>query len=155
MGNAYAGIGSNSESPVRDSKRKARGRGARDRKENGKDASLGKQKSIETSGEVTVVEPFGRKRIPVEEAFAELHKDPKYMAEYNTLEGHYMLAEEFIKARGKMTQEELAIALGTKQTAVSRMESERANPSFKTLERYAKATNTRLVIRFEPIQQEE
>jgi ribosome-binding protein aMBF1 (putative translation factor) len=98
-------------------------------------------------------EPSGRMCIPVEDVFAELHKDPKYMAEYNALQGHYMLVEAFIQARGKMSQEELALAMGTKQTAVSRMESERANPSFKTLERFAKATNTRLVIRFEPIQE--
>jgi DNA-binding XRE family transcriptional regulator len=97
-------------------------------------------------------EPSGRMHIPLKEAFAEWMKDPEFVKSYEADEGKWNLIWAFADARGNMTQEELAKAMGTTQTAVSRMESGRGNPSFKTMERFAKATNTRLVIRFEPIQ---
>jgi transcriptional regulator with XRE-family HTH domain len=57
-----------------------------------------------------------------------------------------------IKARGEadMTQEQVAEAMGTTQAVVARLESGKALPSTRTLERFAKATRTRLRISFEP-----
>jgi ribosome-binding protein aMBF1 (putative translation factor) len=93
-----------------------------------------------------------RKYIPVEEAFQEWRKDPGYVAAYDALEEEFALASALIKARGDadMTQEQVAAAMGTTQAFVARLESGRVLPSTRTLERFAKATHTRLRIRFEP-----
>jgi ribosome-binding protein aMBF1 (putative translation factor) len=93
-----------------------------------------------------------RKYIPVDEVFARWRKDPAYMAAYDALEEEFALAEALIKARAHadMTQEEVAKAMGTTQAVVARLESGRTMPSTRTLERFAKATHTRLRISFEP-----
>jgi transcriptional regulator with XRE-family HTH domain len=93
-----------------------------------------------------------RKYIPVEEVAKEWMKDPEFVAEYNALEDEFAMAAAFIKARGdaNMTQEEVARAMGTTQAVVARLESGRARPSTRTLERFAEATGTRLRISFEP-----
>jgi DNA-binding XRE family transcriptional regulator len=92
-----------------------------------------------------------RKFIPVEEAAKEWFKDPEFQAEYAALEEEFALAEALIKARASadMTQEQVAEAMGTTQTAVARMESGHM-PSTRTLQRFAKATGTHLHISFEP-----
>jgi transcriptional regulator with XRE-family HTH domain len=93
-----------------------------------------------------------RKFIPVEEVAKEWMKDPAFLAEYSALEHQFAMASAFIKARGNanMTQEEVAQAMGTTQAVVARLESGRAKPSTRTLERFAEATGTRLRISFEP-----
>jgi transcriptional regulator with XRE-family HTH domain len=60
-----------------------------------------------------------------------------------------------IKARAgaDMTQEQVAEAMGTTQTVIARLESGRAMPATRTLERFARATGTRLRISFEPNKQ--
>jgi ribosome-binding protein aMBF1 (putative translation factor) len=94
-----------------------------------------------------------RKFIPVEEAFEEWRKAPEYVAAYDALEEEFALASALIKARGDadMTQEQVAQAMGTTQAVVARLESGRVLPSTRTLERFAKATNTRLRISFERV----
>jgi ribosome-binding protein aMBF1 (putative translation factor) len=93
-----------------------------------------------------------RKFIPAEESFAQWKKDPKYVTEYAALEEEFALASVLIEARGNadMTQEEVAEAMGTTQAVVARLESGKVLPSTRTLERFAKATRTRLRISFEP-----
>jgi ribosome-binding protein aMBF1 (putative translation factor) len=95
---------------------------------------------------------MNRKFIPVEEAFREWHKDPKFVAAYDALEDEFAVAAALIKARGDaaMTQEQVARAMGTTQAVVARLESGKTMPSTRTLERFAKATHTRLRISFEP-----
>ena len=95
-----------------------------------------------------------RKFIPAEESFAKWKKDPKYVREYVALEEEFALASALIKARGNadMTQAEVAEAMGTTQAVVARLESGKVLPSTRTLERFAKATHTRLRISFEPQQ---
>jgi ribosome-binding protein aMBF1 (putative translation factor) len=90
------------------------------------------------------------KFIPVEESFAHWKKDPTYVAAYDALEGEFALASAMIKARGdaEMTQEQVAQAMGTTQAVVARLESGKVLPSTRTLERFAKATRTRLRISF-------
>ena len=90
--------------------------------------------------------------IPVDEAFKAWRKDPAYVAAYDALEEEFALASALIKARGDadMTQEEVAAAMGTTQAFIARLESGRGLPSTRTLERFAKATHTRLRISFEP-----
>jgi ribosome-binding protein aMBF1 (putative translation factor) len=93
-----------------------------------------------------------RKYIPVEEAVAEWRKDPDYVKAYDALEEEFALAEAFIRARAQadLTQEQVAERMGTTQAVVARLESGRVKPSTRTLERFAKATGTRLRIAFEP-----
>jgi len=89
--------------------------------------------------------------IPVEEAFREWDKDPAFRAEYDALEGEFALARALMEARGEcgMTQEQVAQAMGTTQAVVARLESGRVMPSTRTLQRFARATGTRLKIVFE------
>ncbi len=93
-----------------------------------------------------------RRFIPVEEAFKEWRKDPDYVATYDAMEEEFALASALIKARGdaEMTQEQVASAMGTTQAFVARLESGKSLPSTRTLERYARATHTKLRIHFEP-----
>jgi ribosome-binding protein aMBF1 (putative translation factor) len=95
---------------------------------------------------------MSRKSIPVGVAFAEWRQDPAYVAAYDALEEEFALAEALIKARAQadMTQEQVAQAMGTTQNVIARLESGRTMPSTRTLERFAKATHTRLRISFEP-----
>jgi ribosome-binding protein aMBF1 (putative translation factor) len=79
-------------------------------------------------------------------------KDPKYRNAYEALKEEFHLASAVIDARSRagLTQQELAKKMGTTQPVVARLESGRTRPSMRTLERLAKATGSRLVIRFEP-----
>ena len=93
-----------------------------------------------------------RKLIPAKEAFARWKKDPEFVAAYDALEAEFALASSLIKARSEagMTQEQVAQAMGTTQAVVARLESGKVLPSTRTLERFAKATHSRLRISFEP-----
>jgi DNA-binding XRE family transcriptional regulator len=93
-----------------------------------------------------------RKFIPAEESFAKWKKDPAYATAYASLEEEFALASSLIKARSEadMTQEQVAKAMGTTQAVVARLESGKVLPSTRTLERFAKATRSRLHITFEP-----
>ena len=64
----------------------------------------------------------------------------------------FEIARALIEARRSagFTQAELAARMKTTQSAVARLESGRIPPSTRTLEKVAKATGTRLRIRFEP-----
>lgn len=91
-----------------------------------------------------------RKFIPVEKSFKQWKRDPKYVAAYDALEGEFAIASAMIKARAgaDMTQEQVAKAMGTTQAVIARLESGKVLPSTRTLERFAKATRTRLRISF-------
>jgi ribosome-binding protein aMBF1 (putative translation factor) len=93
-----------------------------------------------------------RKYIPVEESFRAWRADPAFQAAYDGLADEFALASALIQARSSadMTQEQVAKAMGTTQAVVARLESGRNMPSTRTLERFAKATGTRLRIVFEP-----
>jgi ribosome-binding protein aMBF1 (putative translation factor) len=93
-----------------------------------------------------------RKFIPATEAFARWRKNPAFVAAYDAIEEEFALASSLIKARSEadMTQEQVAEAMGTTQAVIARLESGRVRPSTRTLDRFAKATKTRLRISFEP-----
>ena len=95
---------------------------------------------------------MSRKFIPVEEVAKEWMKRPEFVAAYDALEDEFAMAAALIKARADadMTQEDVAKAMGTTQAGVARLEGGRAKPSTRTLERFAKATRTKLRISFEP-----
>ena len=92
-----------------------------------------------------------KKRLLASEAFAEWREDPQYLKAYNALEEEFALAEALIKARAqaRMTQEDVARAMGTTQAVIARLESGRTMPSTRTLQRFAEATGTKLRIHFE------
>lgn len=77
-------------------------------------------------------------------------KNPKIKAEYDKLQPEFALIQAMIDARvqKRVTQEELAHKIGTKQSVISRLESGRANPTVAFLKKFAAALNTRLEIRF-------
>ncbi len=77
-------------------------------------------------------------------------KNPKIKVEYDKLQPEFALIQAMIDARvqTRVTQEELAKKIGTKQSVISRLESGRANPSVGFLKKLAAALNTRLEIRF-------
>jgi transcriptional regulator with XRE-family HTH domain len=80
-------------------------------------------------------------------------KEPKYRKAYENLDEEFRLASALIEARARagLTQEELAQRMKTKQAVIARLESGRAKPSTRTLERIAEATGHRLRISFEPL----
>ncbi len=88
---------------------------------------------------------------------ADLHRrwsvDPAYRAAYDALDEEFALVASVIEARmrSKLTQEQIAMRMGTTQAVVARLESGRSMPSTRTLERFAKATGTKLRITFEPV----
>ena len=92
------------------------------------------------------------KTIPAEELFSRWRKQPAYRVAFESLGEEYAVAAALIAARSHagLTQAELAERMGTTQSAVARMESGRARPSTRTLEKVAQATGTRLSVKFEP-----
>lgn len=91
-----------------------------------------------------------RKSIPAREIFAELRKDPEYVAEYDALEEEFALIEALIEARStaNLTQEQVAERMHTSQSYVAKLEGGRINPTMKALKRYAEATGTKLRFNF-------
>ncbi|MBI3443306.1 helix-turn-helix transcriptional regulator [Candidatus Woesebacteria bacterium] len=81
----------------------------------------------------------------------EVLKNPKIKAEYDKLEPEFAVITAILEARVKkhMTQERLAKKIGTKQSAIARIESGNANPSIGFLQKLAEALGKKLVIRFE------
>jgi transcriptional regulator with XRE-family HTH domain len=86
--------------------------------------------------------------------FDTLHKkwmrDPEYRKEYEALEEEFALIEA--RARAGLSQAQLAKRMKTTQSAIARLESGRAKPSTRTLQRFAEATGHRLKITFEPVE---
>ena len=87
---------------------------------------------------------------------ADLHEkwseDPEYRVAYDRLGPEFEVARALIEARSRagLTQSELAERMETTQSVVARLESGRARPSTRTLEKFARATGTRLRIAFDP-----
>ena len=88
---------------------------------------------------------------------AELHRrwsrDAKYQAAYEALGEEFALARTLIEARTRagLTQSQLAGRMKTSQSYVARLEGGKVRPSTDALERFARATGTRLRISFEPV----
>ena len=55
-----------------------------------------------------------------------------------------------VRTRAGMTQEQVANRMKTTQAVIARLEGGGSKPSTRTLERYAKATGSRLRITLEP-----
>ncbi len=79
-------------------------------------------------------------------------KDPDYKTAYDALGEEFQLARALIEARTRvgLSQTQLARRMKTSQSYVARLEGGKVHPSTDALERFAKATGTRLRITFEP-----
>ena len=87
----------------------------------------------------------------LEEATAELMKDPEFRKTWEANAPRYDLVEALIKLRrtAGLTQEQLAERVGMKKQAITRIENKAGNLTLKTLARIAAATGTDFSIRFE------
>jgi len=92
------------------------------------------------------------KRTRVDDLHKEWSKNPRYRREYAALEEEFALAAALIEARSRagLTQAQVADRMQTTQAVVARLEGGGSKPSTRTLEKYAKATGSRLKISFEP-----
>lgn len=93
-----------------------------------------------------------KQRIRVDDLHKEWMTDPGYRREYQALGEEFSLTAALIEARSRagLTQEQVAARMNTTQAVVARLEGGGSKPSTRTLEKYAKATGTRLRISFEP-----
>ncbi len=82
---------------------------------------------------------------------AELLRRPAYKRAHDELEFEFQLIRAVIDARIRkgVTQEKLAKKMGTKQSAIARMESGNANPSVAFLEKLASALGSKLIIQIQ------
>ncbi|HCR81162.1 MAG: Helix-turn-helix domain protein [Candidatus Pacebacteria bacterium GW2011_GWB1_47_8] len=89
--------------------------------------------------------------IPWSEFRKELLSDPEVKAYHDALQPEFDLICQILDKRleKNMTQKDLAEKIGTKQSAISRLESFDANPSFKFLKKVAKAFDAKLVVQFQ------
>lgn len=80
----------------------------------------------------------------------ELLKDPKVKKEYDRLGPEFAIISQIIdlRAKKKLTQKALAKKLGTKQSAIARLESGNYNPTLEFLQKTAEALGRKLVISF-------
>jgi DNA-binding XRE family transcriptional regulator len=87
---------------------------------------------------------------PFRELVDEWMKDPKFRETYENTPLEFILMLEVSRARARsgLTQAEIARRMGTTQSAVARLETERL-PSLSTLKRYAEAVGAKLVVRLE------
>lgn len=78
----------------------------------------------------------------------ELLSDSEVKKEYDRLAPRYALISEVIAARIKkgMTQQQLAAKMGTKQSAIARLEGGNVNPSFDFLEKIARVLGSKLTV---------
>ena len=86
----------------------------------------------------------------LEQFETDLRRDPELRARLDESETEYLLAREVLSARlaARMTQAELARAIGTSQSRVSKWERGEEAPRVDALRRIAKATGRRLEVRF-------
>ena len=79
------------------------------------------------------------------EAFA---KDPELKKAYDALELEYSIITQVIQKRLEkgLTQKQLAEKIGTKQSAIARLEGGNTNPSVAFLEKVAKALGSKLQV---------
>lgn len=80
----------------------------------------------------------------------ELENDIALKNEFNALQPEYEIIRKLIETRIKygLTQKELAKKCGIKQSNISRLESGKANPTIKFLQKIAQALDADLFIEF-------
>ena len=80
-------------------------------------------------------------------------KDPEFKKEYLKAKPEFEVTRALIEARIKkgLTQKSLANKLKTTQSAISRLESGRANPTISFMQKLATAFDSYLEIHFKPL----
>jgi ribosome-binding protein aMBF1 (putative translation factor) len=89
----------------------------------------------------------------LKEYSAEQMKNPEFKRAWKDLDQEFMLLESLIRMREKagITQKELAVKIGTKQPALSRLERGGfRKASVETLKKIADALDAQLVIKLHP-----
>ena len=83
----------------------------------------------------------------------ELLSDPATKKEFDKLVPRYTVISEVIKARikNKLTQSEIAKKVGTKQSAIARLESGNINPSLEFLQRIAQVMGYKVMVHLSKI----
>ncbi len=84
-----------------------------------------------------------------EEVKEKLFKNPEVKEEYEQLGVVYDIKRQLIKLRHEkgLSQKDLAEIIGTRQSAISRLESDAYNPSIELLDRIAKALDKKLEVK--------
>ncbi len=84
-----------------------------------------------------------------EEVKERLFRNPEVKTEYEDLDVFYNIKRQLINLRKEkgLSQEELAEKIGTKQSAISRLENDNYNPSVELLSKIAKAFDKELIIK--------
>jgi ribosome-binding protein aMBF1 (putative translation factor) len=79
-----------------------------------------------------------------------LLKDPEVRKALIEIEPEYQIARALIRARieKNLTQKQLAVKLGTKQSVLSRVENAKTTPTVSFLKRLAEVLNMNLKIEF-------
>ncbi|NJD02197.1 MAG: helix-turn-helix transcriptional regulator [Ruminiclostridium sp.] len=79
--------------------------------------------------------------VKFEDIKAKLMKDEEFKAEYEILKPRYELIAQIIDARNQLniTQEELALRIGTQKSNISRFESGAYNPSLDFVTKIARS----------------
>ena len=92
--------------------------------------------------------------ISLNEVFAESEKDPRWKAAYAKADLEVRLALQIEKARerARLNQKDLAKAIGTTQSGISRIEHGEQNLTIGTLRKIAKALHSDIVIELRPRQ---
>ncbi len=92
-----------------------------------------------------------RSRLSVDDLHTQWAADPNYRAEYDALEEEFSLVRALVSARIRsgLAQRQVAQRMGTTQAVIARLENGGSKPSTRTLERFARATGTRLRISFD------
>jgi ribosome-binding protein aMBF1 (putative translation factor) len=85
-----------------------------------------------------------------EEFESEMLERPGVKSEYDSLAPKYEIIKQIVLARqeSKMTQKQLAEKVGTKQSAIARLESGNYNPSMQFLQKIAEALGKKLTVSF-------
>ena len=86
--------------------------------------------------------------VPFQKVLAIALKDPEFKKAYDALEIEYSIIEQMINKRLEkgMSQKQLADKIGTRQSAIARLESGNTNPTIAFLEKVSKALGGKLQI---------
>ena len=86
--------------------------------------------------------------ISLDEVFSKSEKDPKWTAAYEKAGIEVRMAIQIAKARerARLTQGQLAKAIGTTQSVISRIERADQNLTLETLSKIADALHSNLVV---------
>ncbi|PCI42207.1 MAG: transcriptional regulator [Moraxellaceae bacterium] len=80
-------------------------------------------------------------------------QNPEVKKEYDALEDEFALISKLLEMRkaAGLTQDQVALKMGTKKSNVSRLETGKGNPTVASLKKYAKACGFVYAPEFHPV----